>query len=443
MKKSLLIAVAALMVAMGANAQGVRIAKNANWLDIPSDVKLVNVMKKDYTPYESQKSTTVRRAGETGLDGEYILNGVNFKEDFTESTLFTLESKTGTITLDQYEGTPSFEYNVVLHDFSYTGAVVYGKYDAEAGVIEIPVQTIYTHATYKEIVISGGYRSGAQNVGYGKEIFLIVNKDGTMDIDEDIEEEGDVATTGWVSFLPNYEDGGLWNYGFDITVLKPNATMKYRASSAALGGTGSGWSAVSIRVAIEDYKSEWVVNYFLTLTPVSVTLNNDGSSSIPLGVKMYDYDRDEPYGMFRLVGVSDAGDGYISRNYEKELLKGFWENGYAEFFKVVHKEAWDEEDPETHEVTHYDEGDYYVTDDDEYFPYVAVATANDEDGAAYQLGYACYISIETDEHAAAGINEVKANGRNNAVKAYNLMGQEVSAAAKGLIIRDGKKFVNK
>jgi hypothetical protein len=436
MKKSLLIAVAAIFVALGANAQYVRVAQKAQWLDVPSDVKMENVMTKDFTPYVKTMKATHRVAAE-GLAGEYILNADNFDGDFTESSSFQVVAETGTINLDQYDGNPEFNYNVVLKDFTYTGATVYGYYDEETAVIVIPVQTIFVHATYKEIVISGGYRIGETNVGYGKSIYLIVNEDGTMDIDPDVEEEGDQATIGWVSFLPNYEDGGLWNYGFDIALLKPNATMYYRTTSAAMGGTGEGWEKVEKRVALEDYETEWVINNFLGLCPVSVTLEADHKCSIPFGIKMYDYDRDEPYGMYRLVGISIDGQ-YIVRNYEKTKFNGFWEPGLAEFYKTEWKDAWTDEDGE------HDAGYYFVDTDEDYIRYVAVATANDAEGAAYVIGYACNMSVETDEHAAStGINEVNANTRQSNGKTYNVLGQQVSAGAKGLLIRDGKKFVVK
>lgn len=441
MKKSLLIAVATFMVALGANAQFARLAQNAKAFD-QANLKLEKAMTKDFHAYEG-KTLNSRRAADATIDGEYILNADNFAGDFTESSSFTVTSQTGTISLDMYDkdetgNYPTFEYNVVLNDFSYAGAVVYGNYNAEQGFIEIPVQTIYTHATYKEIVISGGYRSGESNVGYGRSIILLVNEDGSMDIYEDTEEEGDIPTSGWVSFLPNYEDGGLWNYGFDITIVKSNATMTYQTTSAAMGGTGSGWSRVQKRVNVENYDTEWIVNNFLGLTPVSVTLEADNKCHIALGQKMYDYDRDEPYGMYRLVGMSIDGQ-YIVRNYEKTQFNGFWESGYAEFFKTEYKEAWTDEDGTAHNA-----GYYFVDTEEDYIRYIGVATANDADGAAYVIGYACNISIETDEHAnPTGISETKANSQKTTGKAFNLMGQEVYGNAKGLIIRDGKKFMNK
>lgn len=441
MKKSLLIAVAAVMVTLGANAQVARVAQKTMGYAYQNDFKLENVMTKEYQAPVSKKLTT-RRAAST-IDGDYILNADNFEADFTASTSFTVASQSGTITLDMYDGAPSFEYNVVLNDFSYAGAVVYGKYDAEKGIIEIPVQTIFTHDTYKEIVISGGYRKGTDNVGYGKEIYLIVNEDGSMDIDEDVEEEGDEATIGWVSFLPNYEDGGLWNYGFDIAVMKPNATLYYTTTGKSLGGNGSSWAKVTKRVAVEDYGEELVINGFLGLAPVSVTVNADGTCKMPFGQEMDEYDYEEydnsyAYGRMRLVGCVIDGNS-ILRDYEKEFLNGFVSTDQTgaksyDFYKVEYKDAWEDESGS------HDAGYYYNDDDPNYCRYYCVATAAGPEGA-YGMGWCCNTWLETDA-PATGISNVKTTAKSN-VKTYNLMGQEVNASAKGLIIRDGKKLINK
>lgn len=438
MKKFLLTTVAAFIVAMGANAQFAREAKLTNGLAFNKEVKMENAMTKDYHSFVSHK-LNAHRAATTTIDGDYILNAANFEADFTASTTFSVVSQNGTITLDQYENNPEFQYNVVLNDFSYAGAKVYGKYNAEEGYIEIPVQTIYTHTTYKEIVISGGYRKGETNVGYGKSIILLVNEDGTMDIDEDIEEEGDYATTGWVSFIPNYEEPGLWNYGFDIAVLKPNATMNYHTTGKSLGGNGSSWAKVSKRVAVEKYDTEMVINGFLGLAPVSVTLEADGKCAIPFGQDMDDYDYGKQdnsyaYGRMRLVGCAIEGTS-IKRDYDKEALNGFYNDELMEFSLSEYKEAWTDEDGD-HEA-----GYYYVDDNPDYCRYYAVATAAGSDGA-YSMGWCCNTSIAFDQNQGSGISETKASAQSYG-KAFNLMGQEVYGNAKGLIIRDGKKFMNK
>lgn len=444
MKKSLLIAVAALFVALGANAQVKRTSlpvKKAG-LESAQLEKMALTPQASAAPVFRSKLAKAPKAAAGEIDGEYLLNADNFEGDFTECSFFTIESSTGQITLDQYEGEPTFDYNVVLNDFSWEGAVVYGEYNADEGMIYIPVQQIGFNATYKEIYISGGYRSGAENLRYGKPIILIVNEDGTMDIDEDIDPDDpdDDATIGWVSYLPNYvdpdtgEEGGLWNYGFDIQVMKPNGTMEFTATGSGFGFNA--WSKTSRRVFIEDYGTEWVVNNFLGLTPVSVTLDSDDKCFVTLGQKMYDYDREEPYGYFRLVGITYDGD-YIVRDYDKTALNGFYEDGYCEFFKVEYKEAWTDDEGE------HDAGYYYVDDDPDYVRYVAVATANDADGAAYVFGYACNMSIESDEHATSGILAPKTTVENPNAQVYDLQGRAVNSNYKGVVIQNGKKFVVK
>ena len=107
-----------------------------------------------------------------------------------------------------------------------------------------------------------------------------------------------------------------------------------------------------------------------------------------------------------------------------------------EFYKTEYKEAWEDEDGK------HDAGNYFIDDDPEYCRYYAVASNNDADGAAYSMGWCCNTWIETDPVEGAGISDVKTNAKST-VKTYNLMGQEVNASAKGLIIRDGKKMLNK
>lgn len=445
MKKSLLIAVAALFVALGANAQVKRLAQPVKRMaGAESSMLEQKSLKADVSlrpVFHSNMAKAPKAAA--GIAGEYILNSNNYDADFTESTFFTVNEATGSITLDQYEGTPSFEYNVVLNDFTYEGAVVYGEYDETEGIIFIPVQQIAYSEEYKGIYISGGRRSGTESVGYGKSLVLVVNEDGTMDIDPDYDDTDpdDWETEGWVSFLPNYEGGGLWSYGFDIEVKKPNATMSYWASSPKLGGDpeATGWSSVSKRVYIDDYGTEWVVSGFFGLTTVSITLNGDGTCAIPFGQRMYDRDFGTGYGYMELVGVSDAGDGqHITRNYDKTALNGFWEDGYCMFYKLEYKDAWTDDNGKEHEA-----GYYEVQDDDNYFPYCSVATKVGSDDRLYSFGFAVDIEIETDEHAATGIIAPKATTDTKSTTLYDLQGRVVDGSYKGIVISNGKKMVVK
>lgn len=439
MKKFLLSFAAAIMVATGASAQKIS-SLNALRGYQPENLKLEKVAKKcdNLSITKNVAKKNAKRAEDASIEGVYILNAGNFDDDFTKSSMFSLYFEDGSINLDQYEDNPEFTYNVVLEDFTLAGATVYGLY--EDGQILIPMQTIFTHSTYKEIVISGGYRSGESNLGYGKALILNVYDDGTMDVDEDIEDESDDATTGWVSFIPNYvdsetgEEGGLWDYGFDLAAMKPNATMSYETSGKLLGGTGSGWASVEKRVYVEDWGSEIVVSNFLGLCPISITINDDGTCEIPLpqDVDDYDYERYDnsyAYGRMRLLGVYSDEEGYIHIDYDAESLEGrALDSGF-----VFYSLRYNEED-----------GKYYYTSD--IWPYICVGTAGDMSSEAtypYVMGYVFGMDIFYDEvEDAEGISTINAN-KTTGTKTFNLMGQQVTRNGKGLFIRNGKKFVRK
>lgn len=447
MKKSLLIAAAALFVAIGANAQNKYLAQPTKGMAASTNITLEKASNVFVSPVQkSATNKTSRRAGE--IDGAYIMNFQNMDKDFTGSSEVTLISQEGTITLDQYDGEPTFNYNVVLNDFTYAGAVAYGYLDAETNTIEIPVQTIINHAQYGRIVFSALICDATgEPLSYGYEMVLDVNEDGSLSVNPgDFSGEAGMEgayTSGWYSFLPDYEktsSGGYysWNSGLEIEFFVPNATMYYTTTGKSLGGNGS-WTKVQKRVYVDDYGTELVVNGFLGVAPVSVIVNGDGTCKIPFGQELDDYDYEDPYGRIHLVGCLIDGNS-IGRDPSKEYLNGFvsTDNSGAkvyEFYKTEYKEAWEDEDGK------HDAGYYFIDDDPDYCRYYAAASNNDADGAAYMMGWCCNTWIECDAEPA-GISNVKTNAKNT-VKTYNLMGQEVNANAKGLIIRDGKKLINK
>jgi hypothetical protein len=105
---------------------------------------------------------------------------------------------------------------------------------------------------------------------------------------------------------------------------------------------------------------------------------------------------------------------------------------YIEFYDTEYKEAWTDESG-SHEA-----GDYIITDYTKWF----MVHSNWGETGAYWWGEArnVYIIYGTP---SSGINDINNASVGKSNKTYNLMGQEVNASAKGLVIRDGKKFVVK
>ena len=465
MKKSLLVMLAAVVVVMGASAQARRTAKfpkaNVQLMNTanPQGVKAQKMNTMETSTPAVVKS--VQRKGASDVSKTYILNTSSWPGEepaFVASTSFTIESESGTIELDGdlfgQSDNISFPYNVKLVDFAYKGYPVYGNYDEETSSIFIPVQTLFEREDYGRIVFSAAVQNGqGEPYDYGYSMTLLLNEDGSVEIDEGdfseaiesgVYEDDSYYFGGFWNFMPDYlNDKGYpyaWNYGFDAEIFVPNATLHYATTGKSLGGDGSSWQKVEIPSYVEDYGTEWVVSNFLGITTCSVTINGDGTCYIPFGQIMddynySDYDTSYDYGYMRLVGCVIDGNS-IMRDYSKTALNGFNDETVAYFFKTEYKEAWTDEEGE------HDEGNYYVDEDPDYCRYFAIATAASEDGA-YSMGWCCNLWLEIGGEDLSGINNVSADNRGKAAATYNLMGQQVSGDTKGLVIRDGKKFVNR
>ena len=452
MKKTLLMIVATMFVALAVNAQTKHIAQ-------PVTLNGEKAMLSTSYSQSAQGINTIAKASkvahaEDGIAGDYILDFQNWAGDFTGSMTFTIEEAEGTIVLDQYENSPEFTYNVILRDFTLAGAAVKAFYDAEQGTIEIPVQdlgdakTVFGYTGDQEIgdvVFSAVVCVDGTPKTYGYGMVILVNEDGSLSIDKgDFSEEiaaGEMPEGAYISGWYHYLTGvsGAWSFGFEIAVFAPNATLSYSTTSTYLGGTGNGWSDVSKRVYVENFENELLVHGFLGLALASIMYDDEGNCMLPFGQEMDDNDYSDDnfaYGRMRLVGCLLDGNS-IYRNYDKESLNGFWKDGLFEFYKTEYKEAWDDENGNHHEA-----GNYYVDDDDNYLRYFCVATAAGEDGA-YGMGWACNLKLELDPDNVDGIaNATVATEKNNSV-VYNLMGQPVSKNFKGIVIENGKKVVRK
>lgn len=443
MKKGLLIFAAAIMVALGASAQ----SKISNVRMMNAPVELESAMAVAATPSMSSSALSASKIAKVeaseGIAGTYIMDYyTTFKKEFVTSSEFTITNETGVMTPYYDEGgTPvDFNYNVKLTGFTYSSAVAYGYYDAEEQILTIPQQTIYTHDTYGRIVLFGVSEAEGKLAHFMDGVAFDVEDDGTLSLVTETETEGE-EVCGFYNYLVDYAEGGAWNFGFDLEVFVPNATLYYTTTGKNLGGNGSSWGKVQKRVNVEDWGTALTVHNFLGLCPISVDVDGD-NVAIKYGQQVDDYDYskvdpDDPvdYGFMKLVGCALEGTS-IKRDYEAKALNGFATKTGYEFFKTEHREAWTDEEGD------HEEGDYLVDDDPNYIRYFAVATNAGEQGA-YSMGWCCNLYIEIDEMAdAEGINEVNAASKSSKMT-YNLMGQKVNGAVKGLVIRDGKKFVVK
>lgn len=457
MKKSLLIAIAAFFVALGANAQ----SKQCTTLDVTKKMSLQTRIKSAKSTENADKISKVikrmqkvkgNRRSASDIEGAYIMDGYDPYGEFATPNIFNIEAASGSITLDLYDEPQTFEYNVKLTDFGCKGGVIYGYYveDESGDYIAVPVQVAAESTKalgyskeYGRVAISGG-TSYDPNVGfsYGVPFYLDVTEDGLEFSGET--SDGD-AITSWIAFLPDYTgDGNLWDYGFDAEIFLPTAVSSCRSSISyfCTDGTTSGWGEAVYPIAIEDFGESLVVHNFMGECKIDIRKNEDGSWGIPAGQRGFDSnnDQDEPYGYYRWVGMYVDNEGYLRTDWEKDVLTGFdfAEDGMTgiEFYKTEHKAAWDDEDG------HHEEGDYFL---DEPFWYFNLRSGPDAEGLSYWLGgyLAALYFVNLADGGETGIKNVNGNVNENTTKTFNMLGQEVGKDAKGLLIRDGKKFVVK
>lgn len=451
MKKSLLIAVAAFFVALGANAQARKIEKAECIKSMSSQLKANQKFAtkvQDFTPVKVAKKNGLRRIATADILGTYIFEYADFDRTFTESTTFTVESETGTITLDQYDGNPEFEYNVKISGLTDSRAVAYGSYDEESNQLLIPVQTLFTYKAsdgtdYGRIVFSAlVLDKDGEPLSYGYPLLLNIYEDGIVEVDagdfsDDPEMPAGCYLGGYYNYMPDYlnpNTGGpyAWSYGADAELFIPNAVISDNEVHIESGAWGN-WAWTEHPAYVEDYGEELVVHNFFGLCPISISVTGDkGSIATPVRVMESDY--------------ADEGEepNYIQIWQWDENLKNIVNPGaitgtiYAgngakqiRFYDTEYKEAWTDESGE-HEA-----GNYYIID---YTKWFMVHSTWGENGA-YWWGEARYVDI-TWLTGETGINAISTTSQKSG-KTYNVLGQQVSAGAKGLLIRDGKKFVVK
>jgi len=450
MKKSLLIAVAALFLALGANAQIRLHAASPETVTkvIPTTVQMTSFSSlPSYVPSVKKHMKKAPVKAEGGLAGTYILDYYNWEGDFVTSLQFDLIEETGTITLDAdlYEEELSFDYNVKLVGFTNEEAVVYGEYDAEAGEIFIPIQTIINNPSgyttnLGRVILTSATTPDDEGLSYGYPITLSIGDDGKMEFSGETDEN--VPLAGFYSFLIDYQktsEGGYYylDCGFDANVLKPNATMSYSTTGVAFGNSGSGsWEDVEKRVYVEDWGTEYIIHNFLGMAPISVTIVDDQKCKIVYGqeIEEYDFSNNKNYkavGRMRLVGTSWTDTG-IQRDYDVECLNGFHDSELGLwFYRLV-------EDPET--------GGHHIEQDhtsQEYCPYFTVAT--DPSGAdILSYGFLFGIDFIYDDSEGTGINNMQIVPETaKSTTLYDLQGRVVDGSYKGIVISNGKKMVVK
>ena len=385
------------------------------------------------------------------ITNTYILDYQDYYGTFTASTSFTIEAQSGTVNVfdpETDEDKLSFEYNVVLNDFTYEGAVVYGNYDETDGTIYIPVQTISTNSTYGRIVLGGVTKDQA---GTPQHIALdmILEVDGSNLYLYSLEDELAAAgltgeyMSGWYSFLPDYAQGGAWNFGYDIEFMLPNARLTCDECHVS-GGAWTDWAEGAYNVAVEDLGTELYVHNFLNLAPISIVVDGyDYRIPIPQQLDSYDWNQGEGTPDYTHLWSMDADgnpreDGYISG---KAYLTNDGQQVIRFCKEEYHAEPWTDSAGAEREP-----GLYFTMDREHYF--MVSSTFGEEGAYWYNGGEYIWVDILVSDDIQlniepTGILAPKATETTKSSTLYDLQGRVVDGSYKGIVISNGKKVVVK
>ena len=442
MKKSLLIAVAALFVALGANAQAKLVAKQSRQLTTQVTAKMA---KKTTMASMAAKPETVvaakpvaknkiRKIEAADIAGPYILDEQNMNRDFTTSSEFSIETEEGSVKVgdfdeatEEFVETRDFDYNVKILDFAFEGSVAYGFFDSTDNTLWVPMQKVAEDNDpddpFGRIVLSTISVADGGSVYYGGDIIFELDDDGNLIFASD--------SDGYCTFGPDeLSEYFFWNYGLDIEIFFPNGLMVSRETHV-VSGAWSPWTTTYHSVYLENYGSEIVVHNFFGIRPISIVVSgNEYDIQLPLYLGTYEY---PTYGRMQLW-TDTEGDDLTNQG----SIKGYSytdEDGYngIRFWLTEHREAW------TDAAGEHEEGDYYT-----YRPFFYLG-AIDATGYGYWWGesYGLTIYDLTGEIIETGINAVKATTDTKNTTLYDLQGRVVDGSYKGIVISNGKKVVVK
>lgn len=412
MKKFLLFICAAVVAVSASAQQYAKVSNDAKSLVFAKQPKKntkVNVIPEVLAKV---KNTSVLKSSVKKAPAMENVYG-NYVEDMMTETLWgDMIHACSEASLAEFEFEGEKYINLVLDGGM---ADILGEYDPETGVLDCGAQYCYEHPNYGAFAILG----------------LVYAEDGydvTEDLSFTIDDDNYIYCNqdGYVILL---QEGAYAGYTWDgfhegVTLFPSNATQYVIENSNATGG----WAPVKYNVGVADYETQVNVYSFCGYGLVYMDINDDLTVSMPTGQPVADLlseaqDPDGVYGTLNIVAVSlDRNAGTIRRNYNQADIKG----------KLV-----------GNTITFVDVDDANL--------YFAIATNQDAEEAAYGLGWYTDLEIVLNEGeylaaGSAGITEntVTREEKIKNTKTYNMLGQQVNRdAAKGLLIRDGKKYIKK
>lgn len=359
-----------------------------------SNMEITPALKSAVKDMSAIKNKMAKAPALSNLDGDYIEHylGTGYSQDYT----FTQAGSVSTTTQD------GKKYVQLVMANGY--ATVVGEYDEAAGTITCGSQYVY---------------EDTKN-GWGRFVIYGIDSEDklTEDLSFTVDDNGVITCdqAGFYIHMPEYEDGKYaWTLGYEWVISPVNGVHSF-----AVNQNNQGWKDITdVPVSVDDAGFFVDVYNFLSMGYVSMDVNDDCTVSMPVGQPMLPC-------------------AYISQSIDTSV--------YGEFFILYGTTSEDGEswglDLEATDIKGKIEGNTLYFE--QLFP---VLTLLDEESAGYSMGWfgGVTISLDKDFQIAAGIEDVNntVESKIKNAKTFNIMGQRVNSDAKGLIIRDGKKFLKK
>ena len=434
MKKVLLLACAAVM-SLAANAQDYKQSVAKESLSLIGKMNVLHsaaAPEVDMSKVAMPKSrVAVKRVAHDGIYGLYIMDHTDYTgapdgcdSIFVEKANVTEDGVTYNVKFrisgESFDATSKKYYNT---DFSF-----YGKYDEAEGKITCPTgQVICKHFKYGDFALYAwtGSTEDPDNLMIDSENPITFTvEDGSINLDQ----------AGFVYYMVDYSKqqgkDQFWTHLFNIAFKPANGMMEFALyNDKAPEGDQDPFFYYNAAVAVEDFGYNVNVYGFAPLGAM-----NGGSSLNGLGVS-------------GSIQMSIAEDGKAVSMPAGQYV---WP-----LFVLVGNSNVTEESGKTVYI-HAKDGNYPVADgsgfvDGElaagnqiYFQSVALFSNlwNDDGLKGYGMWtYKNTITLDEGGFSAAGISDATVSPLKKASEqCYNALGQRVNANAKGLIIRDGKKF---
>ena len=394
--KKLLLSIAVVMSAMSVNAQ-VATLNVAKVADMDKNVYSMDITSSAvYTKNVMKAPVKLAAGANTFIEIEKEkTKGVNEEQ----KTIFKTNNVTMELTGESgdYKGTsyPKVKITGIGEGFG----TVTGYVDDANGKIYIPRQVCYEFPDpsknfgkmyFEALVVKGG------KVAWDGTDAVLFKKENGYVAFEGKETEG--AIYGWVITMPEYENGQFaWAHGIASDFLPQN-------------GVEHGF-----------YRNEKTKKYDEGTKPIFID------------------DRGDELSVYNFVGVGkvdmlvDNDDVYITVGQPIAILKVEDPATYGEYFRLyAYKRT----------------GDKNIIVDNEAEHIMAkktnnvIATSKDSNSAGYRFGI--YVDMSWTKNAdPTGITDVNSSAKKGDNKFYNLAGQRVNANTPGIVIRNGRKFLNK